>query len=515
MHKFLLFLFLSFVGTSLLVYIFQTRQYPQWDEHHYLTIAVTTLDDIKEHGITGTFSILENSGHRQPIYPLIIATILLVTGTDHTYKIALGLNALLFCLTMIGIYRIARRWLSKTASLFAVITFGTYGNALFYAHFTYVETAVTAAIVWAIVAIHKTQKFANTKWSLVAGAIVSAATLTRFIAPAFLAGPILAELITSRKPSRVFFKNAGLFLIISIGLPLILYFIPNREPFLEYVRNNQTLGPEWVAQYRDPAMANIFSIRSIMYYFNILQQNTIIPFLAFVFGIMILLWNIPRIVLRASSKYPISMIVHLLFSFLFPYAFLTFITIWKEDRFIVPLYPTMAIISAVFVDSLRRWRMIQTLCITLLVGVGFMNFFGGLFGIGPAGQRGLVDYITPRWVPHPRRIYFTPLVWPPTKEYTNARLAATIIQNDWQNKEQTDIGITFDHEPFINAFSSLLWYEQRTLGTLHLQATEDMEFLDYLFTQQPVRHEERWKLIATIPIPYDKSDALLYRRITQ
>jgi len=523
-----------------ILYISQTRQYPQWDEHHYLSIAVKTVDAVHEKGIIGLADIIPISTYRQPFYSLILTLILLVVGTSESYTVALLLNVLFFSFSILGTYALARQFLSNASSIIAAFLFATFGNALFYAHFTYVETATTTMIVWTLYFLKKSDMFQSTRYTLWTTIFFILATLTRFVAPAFLLGPILLNIIIlmiktffmsflRRQESipkvnndsqinthyKLFFpqwKNLILFLLCSILIPLFIYFIPNQERFLYYVNANQSNGAAWVAQYRDPAMANTFSLRSITYYVNILQQNTIGIFLLFALGMGVIGIEILKSFFQKPSRFPLATYYFLLTTFLSGYSFLTFLAIWKEDRFLVLLYPIVAIISALLFDYLPR-RVIYISLVVITLGVGSLNALGALFGVGPMGQKGLVDYITPKWLPHPRRFYLTPLVWPPTKEYSNADIFVDVIQKDWKQERKATILFTFTHEPFQNAVQSILWYEKRNLAELTIgnEATEASTF-DFIVSQKEFTTRP-FQVLSPIHIPYDQSTVYVVKNI--
>ncbi len=503
--------------SSLSVYAIKTHQYPQWDEHHYLTIAVKTLDAVHTKGLIGFADVISISTYRQPLYPLLLALLLSILGTAHTYVMALIVNAGLYTLTIFATYLVARYFFKPWISILAAVIAATYGNGLFYAHFTYVETAVTTMIVWGLYWLLRTDGFRRRKYSLIAGLWIALATLTRFIAPVFLIGPLLGLLlqlcIERQKSTKDQWQNVTILLGLAIGIPLILYFIPNHQSFLEYVHNNQTLGPGWVAQYRDPAMANTFSVRSIMYYFNIIQQKYRTA--------------LRRICRRICSGKPLSFLKNIVtkkdfirdvFKDIFisgihrPLLFFNLVTIWKEDRFLVSIYPDMALLSVVALQALSRWKKVFITTVTIVIVISIMNAYGGLFGIGPMGKQGLVDYVTPTWIPHPRRLYLTPLVWPPTKEYSNADIFVKAIQQDWKGSEKAKIGLTFNHEPFINAVNSILTYEKRSLGELKLdQTATQTASLDYLVSQSEITPGSDLHELNRLIIPYDKSPVFIYK----
>jgi hypothetical protein len=365
--------------------------------------------------------------------------------------------------------------------------------------------------------LKRSNTFQSNRYSFLTAISFALATLTRFVAPIFLIGPVFLIVLQLLTLPRSLWNHAGkniiFFLIVGLALPIVIYFIPNRVQFLQYVHDNQTYGAQWVAQYREASMANTFSTRSVMYYFNIIQQNTILPFLLFAGGMLTLGYSLIRAVIRKKITTELFDALFLFLCFVGPYAFFTFIAVWKEDRFLVPIYPAISILSAVFLEKIRAWRQTSLTIYTIIILVGGMTFFGSLFGVGPMGQKGLIDYVTPRWVPHPRRIYLTPLVWPPTKEYTNADQFVMFIEQDWKKNEKATVGITFNHEPFLNALTSILTYEKRNLAVLSLNqsATNAAQF-DYLATSPELEEEKGFTKMTTITIPYDHSLIHLYKK---
>lgn len=485
-HQVFLLILCIGVAVSHIAYTVRSRQYPQWDEHSYLGLMVRNYDVLRTKGLLAGYSeIFAENENRQPIYPLFLSYVVLVTGLMHSYKIALAINGLFFIGSIIGTYFFAKNFFDETTSILSAYLFATLGNALFYSHFTYTETAVTTCIVWSLVFLFKTQEFTRKNLSLIAGFSFALATLTRFVAPVFLVGAVFSQMFNKHKVSKI---NILLFFIVAIGLSLIFYFIPNWNEFMSYMQKNQEQGKQWVEQYRSAEMANTFSTRSIMFYFNILSQNTIYIFLAFVIGFLYCLF-------RIKKTFP------LILSFIIPYAFLTFVTVWKEDRFLVPLYPVFAIIAASSIQVFKK-GMIKTFMITLLVAISFLNFLGAVWAIGPMGQKGLTDMVLPEFIHHPRRIYLTPLVWPPTKEYINAHQLFELLGNT----SGQQVLQLFDYEPWDIAIHSLLSYEKRGWFTITKVPGEEK----YVLTKNTFL--DSGNLIGKIYLPIDGSTVFVYKK---
>ena len=515
-----------FVFINLVAYVFYTRQYPQWDEHHYLSMAVKFYDILRHPTLDSYKIILSVSGSRQPLIGLIYAFPLFFVGTQFTYKSALLLNGVFYVFSILGVYGIARQFLSKLGSLTASVFFAFYGHNLFYIHFTYSETAVTTCIVFSFYFLLKNESFLNRKFTILSALFLEAAILIRWIAPIFLVGsfvfvsfPLLRKRVRGIG-DRGAIINWVLFLLVAFGIPLVTYYLPNFKEFYDYVRRNQTYGPEWVALYRDSDLANTFSTRSLMYYLNILSQNTVFIFSFFVVGLLV--------ALRKFKKY-----IALLVTFIIPYCFFTFIVIWKEDRFIVPIYPVVAILSALPLDYIKSTT-IKMLYFWSVVVVSLLVFFGALWGVGPMGKRGLTDLVLPAFIHHPRRIYLTPLVWPPTREYLNADQIVKVIEED-RGKSSVQVVSLFSFEPIDNALYSILTYEKRnsfiyeSYNPQNDKSFGKIEVADYYLTKEetlasavsrlnlvsnsrsPVSGESMGILIGTVSIPMDGSSVFIYR----
>lgn len=506
--------FSAVFGLALLVffghvlYVLHSRQYPQWDEHNYLSLAIKYADILKTPSWDTWGRMLDVTGYLQPVYSLTIALFLLILGTEYTYAIALLLNGVFFAASAAGVVALSRVLFDRKTALVAGIVFAGLGNALFYSHFAYTETAVTAFLIWSLVCLVRSDHFSHRAFSIAAGGLAALAILTRWIAVVFIAGPLLVELAVwvflVRKGTSKVSLSAPVYFALPALVPIVVYFIPNWTEFAAYVARNQQNGREWVSVYRFAEMANTFSTRSIMYYFNILSQNTVYIFSLFVAGCVLSLMKIKKM-------------GSILTAFLLPYAFLTFVAVWKEDRFLVPLYPVFAVITASSVYFV--WRAGKLLIASLLVLVSLFTYLGGAWGVGPLGRRGLADIVLPAYIHHPRRIYLTPIVWPPTREYLNAHLVTRVIRATTTPGYMPVVVGQFSFEPLENAFLSITEYHQRDLmnykkAPYDIQQadfviTKSNDSLSYIFEKDEAR--QQYQLIAIIPIPMDNSTVSVYK----
>src|SRR3989338_3759590 len=96
LHLIILGILSAGIFVSHILYVAKSRQYPQWDEHNYLSLAIKYYDILQTPSLDIYRRLLSVTGYLQPLYSLIVSIPLLMFGMSHTYTIALLLNGLLF-----------------------------------------------------------------------------------------------------------------------------------------------------------------------------------------------------------------------------------------------------------------------------------------------------------------------------------------------------------------------------------------------------------------------------------
>src|SRR5260221_1143934 len=532
------------------VYVLQTHQYPQQDEHVYLAFATQFLDIVHHPSRDAFLQIIEVNRYRQPLYGLFLTCVLFFTGTAYTYKIVLWLNVLFYLITVISIYFLGKEFMSKKASVLAAYIFAFYGFPLFYLHFTYSETAVTAFTILPLLFLAKSKNLSNRKYTIFFSIFFLLGGLTRWVVPLFISGSFVDSLIHGvfrqyKKKTRniqAFAINISLVVLIGILPAVLILYGPNIFYFRKYISQNVAYGPQWMQTIVHPdlpGIQNAFSIHSVMFYFNILSEQTIFFFFLFVVGFLHCL--------RHVKHYGFF-----LFGFIFPYCIFTFASVLKFDRYIVPLYPMMALCSAVTFDYLKN-KKVKLLLVAITIIFGFLNFLGSSWAIGPMGRQGLKDIVMPSFFPHPRRIYLTPMVWPPRPEELNAEKMFTIIQKDFAGKNRIPFILqTFQYSPYNNAMYTIVAYEKRNIFSYTMIFNEDYLTLfqnlnrsDYMLVkdknpidiyynnpqssegytltimmrkfnnvleENPSALQPAFERLAVIPLPLDKSNIIVYKK---
>lgn len=465
-----LFLLCLFVFVSHFIYVARSYAYPVWDEHKYLGIAIRFFPILKHPTVDVVQKFIDIQkiyiSSAQPLYPLFIAIPLAIFGTCCTYKIALWINGIFYIMTIVGVYFIGKEFLSKKASLLAAFIFAFYGFPLFYLHFAYTETTATAFITLSLVFLARAKKISTFNQIILFSVFGSLAFLTRWTTPFFIIGPFFANVVgwitqLRQKHSKrhvVSLLKPICILVVVFVIPFLLYYFPQREGFLDYLRANRQLGSSWMPGY----LRNTFSTHSIIWYLSILAEQTIFFYALFLTGVILafIYWK----------KYSF-----ILLGVIVPYFILTFESAFKDDRFIVPIYPMMALTSVIVFDFLKekKFNTIYQSLLFLTIVLGFLNFFGASWGIGPMkfsikGDRFTVpnSILVSMPIGHPRRIWLAPVSWPPRPNEGNANLIVDAIQKDWgKNKNQPYILQTFEMEQVGTAVASIVSYERINVFT--------------------------------------------------
>lgn len=462
------------------LYVIQTHQFPQGglDEPVYLESALSMYDLLKSDPIGNWQKILSVTINRQPFYPLFIALPLLIFGTDYLYKIGMWINIIFYIITIISIYTLGRRFLSMRASFLASYIFAFYGFPLFYLHFTYSETAVTAFITAALSCLAWSNGLTNSKSVIGFALLFAGSSLVRWVAPLFIIGPFLTEIVSHMFEQRTHISQyvkrlfIGISLCIVFGLipMLLLHYLPQREYLFGYIYSNTSNSSVWAEQHLGiPSIQSVFSTRSVMFYLNIFSQQGIYFWILFVVGFMVSL--------RFIRTY-----IFLLSGFVVPYAIFTFGSAWKGDRFILPIYPFMALVSAVVFDHIPS-SFVRKALILLTIIVGFLNLLGASWGVGPLGHQGLKDVVLPEFIHHPRRIYLTTIVWPPRENEANIYLIDALIRKDWKNL----------HKPPVIALGFFLPQMENGLGEVWGRERRGTASIVFLYNIHKDQEELFWE----------------------
>ncbi len=370
--KYILFLTILAIGflASLVRYSLKTYAFPIWDEQHYMYMATQFYRLLQNPSSSTFYEMLQVLPFRQPGYSLLILPFLILFGLSNSYFWALFTNGLLYASSIFAIFFIARNYLSKLASFLASIIFAFYGWTLYFAHFAYSETATSALCVWAILFLIKSNYFQNRKYAILFGIFLTFALLTRWVAIIFLAGPVLYVFYQILK--KKVFKNRATLVNIAfsffIALLLLAYpYYVNYHQVFDYFNAHFIGGPNW--QLTPQYERNPFSIYSFTFYLSSFAKLGVFSFILIIAGFLL--------ALTKKSKLKIFV-----FASFFPWLFFSFLSILKTDRFIIPIYPYLAILSASVFDYVKN-KYSKIILIIITVVLSFGTFLGTVWGKGP------------------------------------------------------------------------------------------------------------------------------------
>lgn len=370
--------YIFFLGVVSLVLIASVVRYglrsykiPEWDEQHYMRMATEFYRLIKYHLSWSTpYEMLQIVPFRQPGYPLIILPFLFLFGLSKAYFLGIFTNGLLYIATIFGIYFLSRNFLNKFASFLSALIFSFYGWTLLHLHLTYSETASSAFIVWTIFFLIKSNLFQNKKYSLLFGIFLGLGLLVRWIIILYIFAPLLYVFFLIFKKKLIkkrILQNIGFSFFVSFLISFYPY-LQNNYWIFNYFRDVAVGSPVWQAL--PQSETNPLSIYSLTFYLNTFAQLGIFFFILIIVGFIL--------ALRRSNIKPVLLVV------IFGYLFSVLAPI-KGERYIVPIFPYLAILSAFVFDHIKNIKF-RTFLIAFAIILSIVSFLGSTWGKGPMKQ---------------------------------------------------------------------------------------------------------------------------------
>ncbi len=399
-HKyiFLLCLLSIVLLASTIRYGLRTYKVPEWDEQHYMRMATEFYRLIKNNLSFNTpHDMLQIVPFRQLGYPLMIVPFLFIFGLSKAYFWGIFTNGLLYVATIFGIYFLARNFLSAFSSFLAAFTFAFYGWTLLHLHLTYSETASSAFIVWTLLFLTKSNLFQSRKYSLFFGLFLGLGLFVRWIIIAYILGPLIYAFYQILK--RNLFKKE---VLLNIGLSVLVSFLISSYQYLQnyywmfrYFYDVRVGSEVWQALPQQET--NPLSLYSLTFYLNSFAQLGILFFILIVIGFIL--------AFKKKSK-----LKPILFTTIAAYLFSVVAPI-KGERYIVPIFPYLAILSASVFDYIKTSKIKYLLALFIII-LSIFSFLGSTWGKGPMKQSLIslpIELPFGQW----KRIYLTTYSRPP------------------------------------------------------------------------------------------------------
>ncbi len=434
-YTFLLTIFSIVLLASVVRYGMRTYKIPEWDEQHYMRMTTEFYRLIKNNPSLSTpYEMLQVVPFRQPGYPILILPFLLVFGLSNSYFWGIFTNGLLYIASIFGIYFIAKNFMSKQASFMSSLIFATYGWTLLHLHLTYSETASSAFTIWTILFLIKSDLFQKKKYSVLFGVFLGLGLLVRWITVEYVLGPLLLVFFMILKKGLFRRKQILFNLVLSFLIALIISFYPYYQNYywiFKYFSDVGVGSAVWQALPQNET--NPFSLYSLTFYLNTFAQLGIFFFIIIIIGFILSF--------RKKSK-----LKPILLAAIFGYIFSVLAPI-KGERYIVPIFPYLAILSASVFDHIKSVKF-RTFLVTFTIVLSAFSFLGSVWGKGPMKQS---LYSLPFELPsgQVKKVYLTTISRPPYIYKISGKEIVNFIAKDSKNSgiENPQVTSLFYYRP--------------------------------------------------------------------
>lgn len=358
-------LVILFFSINHILHTYQNKVYISGDQHQYVGIAVDYVK-IYHNPSVGMFKeLLDAAMHRPPMYPFLVSISFMIFGLNNPTFYGALVNTIFIVILSMSIYGISQHYFKNNLiSITSVVVGLSYPLQVILGRQVMTELPLTALTALTMLLLLKSNNLENKKYALLASASFGVSLLTRFTAPFYIFLPIiyLLYLFIRKNSTKMLVKKYWTAVIIGILLPVAFY-LNNLQPFLKYVFANTTHGPSWSPHTK-------YSLESLLWYPTDLGEVLSI----YLWGIFILglLFSLVK-----YKKYAV-----ILLWILSTYIVFTFVVPFKSDRFIMPMYPAIAIISMVPLSILKSKTKLMIASL-LYISIALSVFIYTSWNIGP------------------------------------------------------------------------------------------------------------------------------------
>jgi 4-amino-4-deoxy-L-arabinose transferase-like glycosyltransferase len=336
-----------------LAWLMLDRSPPTWDDAWYLTNSLTVYDALAHGGIAGYLTKLNSVfGFKAPLIAALPAPFYLVFG--RRWHAAYLVNVAAMFVLFAALYRLARRWWTPRAAVFAIAIAGAmpllYGLSRWYL----VEYVLTALIAVAVCALADSD-------FLLFGVLSGFGLLLKISYPLFVLPVFLYVWSKSQRRAR----NLLLAAIPCLALALPWY----AGHLLPTLANALDAGFGAPAEVQ--GTGPIFALRTIAVYLShVLANGT--SWYYFVLALLLAPWAFRRGDAKAGAP--------ILAAWLVPFALFVFGGN-KDVRYIAPVLPAVALTIAFLMDSALPRSRAGTALAALLLAFPVIHMFAVSFGV--------------------------------------------------------------------------------------------------------------------------------------
>ncbi len=349
----LLCLLLIFLGQAAANYIWlqSDRQPPLWDMALHQSIGLRYGDIYVGNDNPGTGGWWAVSGAYPPLYHHLLAAAFLL-GRDSDAATLANVPATL--LLIFGTYLLGRRWFSAPTGLLAALLLVCFPYMAWISRETVIDYTMAALVLWTLIALEASEGFSRKGASLWTGVLLAGCALTKWIAPFFLALPVLmARCRKMPEVDRQADNAAGsagaesfapvlhprtvnlVDAILAAGGISLLWYFPKLPEIMDFLRRNTAVG---AAEGEPP----VFSLQSLVYYLRLAEgQQLHLLFSAMALAGFLYAWfhhreSFFKILGWIASGYVVLTLLRT-----------------KDPRFSLPLLPALAVLAVCWIEGIR------------------------------------------------------------------------------------------------------------------------------------------------------------------
>ena len=345
------------------IYLFRRGQLFDIDEAGYLGISLVYFHALVNNGITSWIETIESSSPHAPFTMVISSLYYLVLGSSPL----VGFLVIIFSgiVTIVCTYYLGMLIGGRRLGLWSSILVATSPIILNYTRSYHLALPITAVTTLALLALARSEQFANIKWALVFGIAVGLMPLTRTMAIAFVPALVLTACILAViKPENR--ERRLVILALSLGVAILTaatWLGPNALPVFSYL-TEFGYGARSAYHGYGPSQQSWIGLGNIIIFLQTLAEYVYLPnFVLIIIGICLLAFKLVQKLVRDGLKPSLISVIN---SKLFPPTVLIIegtIALGssqnKGSAFIAPLIPAMLLVSTyglLSISSSKTWN---------------------------------------------------------------------------------------------------------------------------------------------------------------
>jgi len=438
-----LILLLLFIATTNWLWLILDTQPPWFDQANYLESSCQYVHRLERLDLGGLLKDLIFFNRIRPPLVMLLTTPVYFFNYRNE-DLAVMINVLFIVLTFLVIFKLSEDYLEPKVALLSCFILSMY-PIIFELTRTYlVDIGLMSVVILSIYLLLKCDGFKSLEYSLLLGVSLGLGMLVKQSYPTFIVAPFICIVWKSNvirfidkdeigNLNRITKARLNLLYCLLMASALTLpWHIPNFRHTLHLL--SYTNSAEFVAKYA----RYCWDIKKFLtYYPTMLMTYGISPFFTFLFLYSSIFFFRTR-EFGDTKRVFVWLIV-------FPLIFFTF-SLNKDIRFLVPLLPAVAIITAYGLYLIKN-RLIRAITIGLIVCVGVFQFFVYSFNV-PFLHKEL-----PRIILWRKIVVFDPQWWyskhPQREEWRVEDVLATINKDMKENsKGGATVLILSDHKAY-------------------------------------------------------------------